>query len=124
MSLGAVEYNDENNHGFKTTSLVLAFQPVARCVTVKYGNFFKGPEQRYEASAETEITVAGKHRIGQYGGELTRNITVPFTYDEVKQLLAEGVKKGATVDFTTENTETLRASLGQQPPQPPKKLNL
>jgi hypothetical protein len=115
MDLGSVEYNDPKNCGLKTTSLVLAFQPVARRVVDKQGGFLEQDEFHYEPSDETNITVGGKADIGQYGGELTRNIRVPFRYDDVKLLLAEGAKKGETVDFTQENIPHLRARLKKDP---------
>ncbi|MEZ0260093.1 MAG: hypothetical protein ACAH80_03745 [Alphaproteobacteria bacterium] len=124
MFLGSVEFDDETNHGLKATSLVLSFNPVARCVVDKPASFFVSGKTHYEPSDETIIVVSGELSIGGYGGDLTRSIRVPFSYDDVKQLLAAGVKKGETVDFTKANTENLRASLKQQPPQPPKKLNL
>lgn len=115
MDLGSIEYNDPRNYGLKTTSLVLAFQSVAKRVVDKPGGVFGVDEDHYEASDETNITVGGPAYVSRYGGDATKNITVPFSYDEVKQLLADGVKTGETVDFTDENTPHLRAKLKKGP---------
>lgn len=124
MALGAVEFDDDDNNGLRATSLVLAFNPVARQVTDEPGGFFKLSKFHYEDGEQTEIIVSGKVEIGTHGGELTKHIVVPFKYDEVKQLLAEGLKRGETVDFTAANAENLRASLRKKPPAAPSRMNL